>query len=143
MGFLIDTNVLSELRKRERGNARVLRWFAEVEESQLYVSVVVIGELRRGAELLRWRDPIGAARLEEWLGTLGQSLGVRLLPITPEIADRWGRLGIPDALPVVDGMITATALVHELTVVTRNTRDMARSGARLLDPFSEAISESE
>lgn len=136
MGFLIDTNVLAELRKGQRGDPGVRHWYDTVDESSLYVSVIVLGEIRRGAELLRRRDAVAAERLESWLLGLRESLGNRSLPVTDEIADRWGRLGIPDPIPVSDGLLAATALVHDLTLVTRNTRDMDRTGASLLNPFS-------
>jgi len=136
MGLLIDTNVLSELRKGARCDPHVTDWYAGVSESDIFVSVIVLGEIRRGTELLRRRDPFAADRLNTWLLTLRASLGNRLLPVTDEIADRWGQLGVPDALPVADGLLAATALVHDLVLVTRNTRDVQRSGVRLLNPFS-------
>lgn len=135
MGFLIDTNVLAELRKGQRGDPGVRAWFDGVDESSIHVSVIVLGEIRRGTELLRRRDPAAAARLESWLLGLRESLGSRLLPVTGEIADRWGRLGIPDPIPVADGFLAATALVHDLTLVPRNIRDVERTGASLLNPF--------
>lgn len=135
MGFLIDTNILSELRKGERADQQVRTWYASISVSDIHVSVIVLGEIRRGAELLRRRDPIAAASLDSWLATLRVSLGNRLLPISEEVADCWGRLGVPDAIPVADGLLAATALVHDLVLVTRNTRDVERSGARLLNPF--------
>jgi toxin FitB len=137
VGFLIDTNILAELRKGERGDQQVRAWYAGISASDIYVSVVVLGEIRRGAELLRRRDPIAAASLDTWLVSLRTSLGNRLLPVSDEVADRWGRLGIPDSLPVADGLLAATALVHNLVLVTRNTRDAERSGARLLNPFAQ------
>lgn len=136
MGFLIDTNVLAELRKGKRGNHGVLTWYETAGESSLYISVIVLGEIRRGVELLRRRDVMAAEHLESWLLVLRASLGSRLLPITDEIADRWGRLGIPDPVPVSDGLLAATALVHNLTLVTRNTRDVQRTGASVMNPFS-------
>ncbi|MEW6219373.1 MAG: type II toxin-antitoxin system VapC family toxin [Thermodesulfobacteriota bacterium] len=116
--------------------SRVRDWFSRVEEASLHVSVLVLGEIRRGAELLRRRDPVSAALLETWLLGLKVTLADRLLPITEEIADRWGRLGVPDPVPVTDGLLAATALVHDLTLVTRNVHDVERTGARLLNPFS-------
>ncbi|MBS0602326.1 type II toxin-antitoxin system VapC family toxin [Plasticicumulans sp.] len=136
MGFLIDTNVLSELRRQSRCQPSVSTWFASTSPDDLYVSVIVAGEIRRGIELLRRRDPVAARQLEDWLSRLQAALGTRLLPVTSEITDCWGRLGIPDAVPVADGLIAATALVHDLTLVTRNTRDVARTGVRLFDPFA-------
>lgn len=135
MGFLIDTNILSELRKGERADQQVRTWYASISVSDIHVSVIVLGEIRRGAELLRRRDPIAAASLDSWLATLRVSLGNRLLPISEEVADCWGRLGVPDAIPVADGLLAATALVHDLVLVTRNTRDVESTGARLLNPF--------
>ncbi|MBK7953624.1 MAG: type II toxin-antitoxin system VapC family toxin [Candidatus Accumulibacter sp.] len=135
MGFLIDTNVLAELRKGERGDPGVQAWYAGISSSDIYVSVIVLGEIRRGAELLRRRDPIAAVRLDVWLTTLRTSVGNRLLPISQEVADCWGHLGIPDPLPVADGLLAATALVHDLVLVTRNTRDVERSGVEMLNPF--------
>lgn len=136
MGFLIDTNVLAELRKGQRGNPGVLTWYENAGESSLYISVIVLGEIPRGVELLRRRDVMAAEHLESWLLVLRESLGSRLLPITDEIADRWGRLGIPDPVPVADGLLAATALVHNLTLVTRNIRDVQRTGASVMNPFS-------
>lgn len=136
MGFLIDTNVLSELRKRQRCHPAVSAWYASTMSEDLHVSVIVTGEIRRGIELLRRRDPAAASQLDDWLSRLHAALGSRLLPVTAEITDCWGRLGIPDAVPVADGLIAATAIVHDLTLITRNTRDVARTGARLFDPFA-------
>ncbi len=136
MGFLIDTNVLAELRKGERGDPGVQAWYASISSTDIHISVIVLGEIRRGAELLRRRDPIAAARLDAWLTMLRTSVGNRLLPICQEVADRWGHLGIPDPLPIADGLLAATALVHDLVLVTRNTRDVERSGVKMLNPFS-------
>ncbi len=135
MGFLIDTNVLSELRKGTRCDPFVREWYAGIAETDIYISVIVLGEIRRGVELLRRRDPVAATHLEHWLLALRTTLGERLLPISDAITDRWGQLGIPDPLPVADGLLAATALVHDLTLVTRNTRDVQRSGVRVLNPF--------
>lgn len=135
MGFLIDTNILSELRKGDRADENVRVWYAGIPETDIHVSVIVLGEIRRGAELLRRRDPVAAASLDSWLDALRIALGHRLLPVSAEAADLWGRLGIPDPLPVADGLLAATALEHDLVLVTRNTRDVERSGVRLLNPF--------
>lgn len=142
MGFLIDTNVLSEMRKQARANANVLRWAAGNRASDLFLSALVIGEVRRGIEAVRPRDPVQAISLDTWLATVIASFGPRILPITVEIADAWGRLSVPDRLPEVDGLLAATAMVHNLILVTRNTRDVARTGVKLLNPFDEPSSES-
>jgi predicted nucleic acid-binding protein len=136
VSFLVDTNVVSELRKGERANVKVRGWFRSVDGAELYLSVLVIGELRQGIEGLRRRDPPAAAKLDRWLGELVQRYADRTLPVDAAVADRWGRLNVPDLVPAVDGMLAATALVHSLTLVTRNTRDVRRTGVRHLDPFS-------
>jgi predicted nucleic acid-binding protein len=136
VNFLVDTNVLSELRKGTRANAKVRRWFESVDDAALYLSVLVIGELRQGIERLRRRDPPAAASLDRWLYEITERHADRTLPVDVEVADRWGRLNVPDQIPITDGILAATALVHSLTLVTRNIRDVARTGVRHLDPFA-------
>ncbi len=135
MSFLLDTNVLSEART-PTGDLQVHDWIARTPGVDLYVSVLVIGEIRQGVERLRRRDPAQAAIFDAWLATLRQTYADRLLTVTTEIAEAWGRLNVPDPLPAIDGMLAATALVHGLTLVTRNTGDVARTGVRLFNPFS-------
>ncbi|WP_295452717.1 type II toxin-antitoxin system VapC family toxin [uncultured Thiodictyon sp.] len=135
MGFLIDTNVISELRKGKKANAKVRQWFESTDESDIYLSALTLGEIRNGVERLRRRDPASAAVLESWLGQLVESTTDRVLPVTPEIADRWGRLGVPDPLPVIDSLLAATALVHGLILVTRNVSDVERTGVSVFNPF--------
>ncbi|WP_394820549.1 type II toxin-antitoxin system VapC family toxin [Pendulispora albinea] len=136
MSFLLDTNVVSELRKGKRANAAVLRWMAQVADDEIHLSVLVVAELRQGIERLRRRDPAGAEPLERWLSILLRVHGDRIFGVDLPIADLWGRLNVPHPLPAVDGLLAATALVHDLTVVTRNVQDVARTGARVLDPFA-------
>lgn len=135
MTYLIDTNVISEMRKRDRMNAGVRSWFESVDADDFFLSVLVIGELRRGIERIRRRDLEPAERLDLWLDALLQTYETRILPVTPTIADRWGRLGVPDPVPAVDGLLAATALVHNLTLVTRNVDDVATTGVPVLNPF--------
>ncbi len=135
MSFLVDTNVVSELRKGPRAHAKVVAWFRAVDDAELYLSVLVLGELRQGVERLRRRDPTAAARLDRWLHELAERHAGRTLPVDAAVADRWGRLNVPDTIPAVDGLLAATALVHSLTLVTRNVRDVSRTGVRHLDPF--------
>lgn len=137
MGYLIDTNVLSELQKGDRANAGVREWYEAVDQIELFLSVLVIGELRQGIERLRRRDTIQAARLEERLSAVQLLMDGQILPITQAIADRWGRINSPDQLPVIDGLLAATALEHNLILVTRNIRDVERSNVPLLNPFTE------
>lgn len=136
MGYLIDTNVLSEIRKGERANAGVREWFAEASDEDLFVSVLVFGEIRRGIEAIRRRDLVSAAYLDQWFATVQARSTGRVLVVTPGIADRWGRLNIPDPLRVIDSLLAATALEHDLTLVTRNIKDVKRTGVSLLNPFS-------
>jgi toxin FitB len=140
MGFLIDTNVLSEMRKQARANAGVRRWATQNRESDLFLSTLVIGEIRRGIEGVRARDPVQARSLDAWLATVVASFGLRILPVTVEIADVWGRISVPDRLPEIDGLLAATAIAHHFILVTRNTRDVARTGVKLLNPFDEPAS---
>jgi toxin FitB len=135
MSFLLDTNVLSEARKPV-GDPGVRAWFATVRGADLYVSVLVVGEIRQGITRLQRRDPVQALVYETWLAALYQHYADRLLPVTTAIAEEWGRLNVPDPLPVIDGLLAATASVHGLTLVTRNTADFARIGVPFLNPFT-------
>ena len=134
MTWLLDTNIVSELRKGEFAHARLRAWFAEADEDALFTSVLVVGEIRRGIESLRRRDVPSALALEHWLAALTDSFADRILPVDRMVAEEWGRLNVPDPVPTVDGLLAATARVHDLTLVTRNTRDVARTGVPVLDP---------
>lgn len=138
MGFLIDTNVISELQKGERANAGVRRWYERLDQSELFLSVLVVGEIRQGIERLRRRDPIQAARLEQRLAAIEFCMGDHILAVTHAVAERWGRINVPNPLPVIDGLLAATALEHGLILATRNVRDVERSGIHLLNPFLPA-----
>ncbi len=135
MSFLLDTNVVSEGRKGRRANANVTRWLSTVEDKDLYLSVLVVGEIRQGIENLRRRDPVQARHLENWLAKLRRRYADRILPIDEEISEEWGRINAPDPISSQDGLIAATAKVMNMTFVTRNTADVERSGVRLLNPF--------
>jgi len=135
-GFLLDTNVVSELRKGLRADANVIEWFDANQTSELWLSVIVVAELQRGVNLLERRDSSQSRLLQMWLDELVGAYDDRVLPITLDVATQWGAIGVPDPLPVVDGLIAATALEHDLIVVTRNVLDIGRSGARVVDPFS-------
>ena len=136
-GFLLDTNVVSELRKGDRADPGVRRWFKEHAADQIWLSALVVGELRRGVELLRRRDAKAGDVLSAWLDGVTTEFGDRVLPITMEVCERWGVLNVPDPLPVVDGLMAATALEHDLVLVTRNTRDVERTGVQVDNPFSD------
>ena len=136
MSYLVDTNVLSELRKGERCDPHVLRWFSTVAADEIFLSVLTIGEVRRGVERIRRRDTRSAHALEAWLRRLIAEHSDRILPIDKEVAEEWGRLGVPDPIPVIDGLMAATARVHGLTFATRNQKDVMRTGVPCVNPFS-------
>jgi predicted nucleic acid-binding protein len=137
MAYLIDTKIWSELQKGQKSDPGVQGWFQGVAPADLYLSVLVVGEVRRGIERLRRRDPQQAGRLEVRLGHLQVAMSGRILPVSLAVAQRWGRINVPDPLPVVDGLLAATALEHDLLLVTRNVRDVARTGVRCLNPFAD------
>jgi toxin FitB len=137
--YLIDTDVISELRKGDRADPGVTSWFADLAEEDVYLSVLTLGEIRRGIENIRRRDSEAGLALESWLGRVSEAHRDRVLPIDRSIAEEWGRMNVPDPLPVVDGLLAATAKVAGLTVATRNGEDFARPGVSVVDPFSGAV----
>lgn len=137
MSYLLDTNVISELRKGQRADVNVTAWFADVAEEEIFLSVLTIGEIRRGIENVRRRDPDSAAALDRWLNLLSEAHSDRVVPIDRAIAEEWGRMNVPDPLPVVDGLLAATARVLGLTLVTRNVADVEGTGINLFDPFAD------
>jgi toxin FitB len=139
MRYLLDTNVLSEVR-RPRGDEGVKRWVSSAPADDLYLSVLVVGEIRRGVDRLMRRDPVQAEAYEDWLGTVIRSYADRILPVDVEAAEEWGRMSVPDPVPIVDGLMAATAKVRGMTFVTRNTADVERTGVALLDPFTGGAS---
>jgi predicted nucleic acid-binding protein len=135
MAFLLDTNVISEIRKASP-NRQVGAWFRQQSATEAYVSTLAMGEVRQGIELMRPRDPRQAEALERWLDGLLVGYRDRILPVTTEIAQAWGRLNASNRpLPIIDGLMVATAVVHRLTFVTRNVADVARTGVPVLNPF--------
>ena len=140
-GFLVDTNVLSELRKEERCDPAVRKWFEEISSEELFVSVLVLGEIRQGIERVRPRDAVQARALEKWLRWISTEFADRLLPVDGRVADLWGRLGVRQPVPVLDALLAATALAYDLQVVTRDEKGFLNTGARMLNPFSQSGSE--
>jgi predicted nucleic acid-binding protein len=132
--LLLDTVVLSELMKTRR-NPRVLAWLRQHDPTTVFISVVTLGEIERGIEMQREDDPAFARRLESWRDHTIETFGERVLSVTAEISLRWGRLGGQRGHLNVDLLIAATALVHDLAVVTRNVRHFDGTGAKILNPF--------
>ena len=135
MSLLLDTNVVSELRKGVRANVHVRAWFAGVDDSEIYLSVLVIGELRRGIEGIRRRDVAQAQALERWLVRLTRQHEDRILPVDRRVADQWGRFSSARSASPVDTLMAATARIHDMTLVTRNVRDVVWTGVACLNPF--------
>ncbi|GAA0433299.1 ribonuclease VapC [Acrocarpospora corrugata] len=134
VGYLLDTNVVSEVRKRN-GNLFVREWLDLVPGPILYLSSLTVGEIRRGVELRRRKDPAQAMVLETWLHMLRREFSDRIIPLTSDVAEEWGRLSAIRPLPTVDGMIAATARVNGWTLVSRNTKDFEGIGLSVLNPF--------
>ncbi len=135
--YLIDTNVVSELRKGARADIGVSAFFAALDPQHIHLAVQTIGELRRGLENVRGRGHHAQAdRLEAWLDDITSDHAERLLAFDLDCAQVWGKLMSPDPQHPIDKQIAAIALIHDLTVVTRNTADFASTGARLLNPFA-------
>ena len=138
MSYLIDTNIISEVRKGARCDARVSAWYASVADEELFLSTLVLGEIRKGVELARPRDAGRALALERWLQEVEAAFDGRVLGIDNAVSDRWGRMSAIRPLPAIDGLLAATASTHGLTLVTRNDRDVAGLGAMVFNPFMGA-----
>jgi toxin FitB len=138
VSYLIDTNIIAEVRKGAHCDARVSAWYASVADEELFLSTLVLGEIRKGIERARPRDAGKAAALESWLREVETAFGERVLGIDNIVSDHWGRMSAIRPLPVVDALLAATALANGLTLVTRNDRDVAGLGATVLNPFNDA-----
>ncbi len=134
MTYLLDTNVVSEPRRR-KPEAGVVTWLRAQDPDRLFISALTVGEVAQGAEARGRRDPVAGRNLSAWLASLRAQYGDHVLPVTDDVAETWGRLGAKRPLPVIDGLLAATALVHRLELVTRNVRDFQGLGVRLLDPW--------
>jgi len=134
--YLVDTNVVSEARKGKKSNRGVQEFFRTIEAEDLYLSVQTIGEIRRGLENIKYRGDLQQARkLEKWLDLVVSDYGDRILSFDEECAQVWGRLMSPHHEHSIDKQIAAIALIHDLTVVTRNIDDFRGTGAKINNPF--------
>jgi toxin FitB len=137
--YLVDTDVISEARKGEKGNPGVRQFFHDAERDNvpLYLSVITLGELRQGVENVRHRGDEPQARLlERWLNRITATFEDAILAVDREIAELWGRLRVPNPENPLDKQIAATAVINDLTVVTRNTAHYAATGVRVFNPFT-------
>jgi predicted nucleic acid-binding protein len=134
--FLLDINVISELRKRDRAHPNVTKWALQTPALEIGTSVLVLAEIRRGIELKRRSDPFQADLLDDWYESVRSGLGDRVLPVNETVSEVWARMSAPDPLPFIDGLLAATAKVYGMTLVTRNMADMIRTGVVVVDPFA-------
>jgi predicted nucleic acid-binding protein len=135
MAFLLDTNVISELKKSARCSRAVFKWYENTPGDDLFISVIVFGELRKGIEKLRPRDPATAHSLEQWVSGLRAFYAERILPVSLEICDQWGYFLAAQNVPPADGLLAATAKCYDLTIVTRNEAHFQRMGVDYFNPF--------
>ena len=138
MSHLLDTNIVSELIKRSP-DPHAIAWLQGAEHRSLYLSVITVGEIRKGMERTRPHDAARASRLEHWLEALVRSYGERVLPVDQPVAEEWGRMLAANPAPIADTLLAATAAVHGLTLVTRNVRDFERRGVPVLNPFDPPV----
>ena len=134
MSYLLDTDVVRGMHKLDP-DPNLLAWIEDVPSAELFLSVLTLGELRLWVERVRQKDGTRAVDLDHWLIGLGGAFAGRIIPIDAAVADAFARLSVPDPLPVVGGLLAATAQVRNWTLVTRNISDLARPGVRLLNPF--------
>jgi toxin FitB len=133
--YLIDTSIISEVRKGDRCDPHMAAWYASIDDADIYLSVLVVGEIRKGVERVRPKDPARARAIEAWLSAVNKSFSDRVLPVDQAVADEWGRMAAKRPVSTIDALLAATAKVHRLTLVNRNTADVADLGALVLDPL--------
>ena len=136
-GYLLDTNVISETRK-SHGDSGVIAFLSATDAAGLFLSVLTLGELRKGVAAKRRTDPVAADQLGAWVDGIEMTFTDRVLPVDAATARRWGELSAGRNLPVIDTLIAATAIGHGLTLVTRNTSDVEATGVPLVDPWQMA-----
>ena len=131
MNYLLDTNIISEIRKGSDSNPHVAASYDSIDEANIYVSVLVLGEIHKGIERARSTNPAQDRALEKWLSTLSQSFADRILPVDLAVADEWRRMSAKRPVSTVDALLAATAKVHQMMLVTRNVADVADLGAKV------------
>jgi toxin FitB len=136
VNYLVDTNVVSELKRGRNAAPSVMAWFAATAPERIFTSVIVLGEIRRGIELIARRDKPQAAILETWYASMREGLGDRILLVDEPVMVLWAKFSVPDALPAYDGLIAATALAHGLSVVTRDVSAFRTAGVEVINPWS-------
>ena len=136
MNYLIDTNIIAEVNKGNKCDPSVAKWYEKIEDASLYLSVLVIGEIRKGIDRVRSNDNAQANAIENWLLAVDRAFGERILPIDRAVANEWGRLNANRPLPVIEGLLAATAKIHRMTLVTRNIADIADLDVHILNPFA-------
>jgi predicted nucleic acid-binding protein len=137
VNYLIDTNIISEVRKGTRCDRNVAAWYESIVDADIYLSVLVLGEIRKGIERARPKDPDQARALEKWLTVVVKSFAERILPIDQAVADEWGRMSAKRPLSTTDALLAATAKVHGMTLATRNVVDVADLDTDVLNPFEQ------
>ena len=135
MNTLLDTSIISEVRKGAGCDPNVAAWYASIDDADIFLSVLVLGEIRKGVERARLNDRAAARALEKWLDTVIRSFADRILPVDQAVADEWGRMGAKRPVSTVDALLAATAKAHGMTLATRNVSDVAGLGAEFVNPF--------
>jgi predicted nucleic acid-binding protein len=136
VNYLIDTNIISEIRKSENCDPQVAAWYRSIRDEKIYLSVLVLGEIRKGIERARLKNSAQARALENWMTTLARSFSERILPVDRAVAEEWGRMSAKRPVSTVDALMAATAKVHGMTLVTRNVADVGDLGAIVVNPFA-------
>jgi toxin FitB len=136
MNMLVDTNVVWELKPGRHAHPRVVAWFSNIPGERVFTSVIVLGEVRRGIELVARRDKRQAELLERWYASIREHLSNRVLAVDEPVMMIWSKISVPHMLRAYDGLIAATALAHGMTVVTRNALDYQRAAVDVIDPWS-------
>ena len=133
--FLLDTNVLSEIRKGVRGFSKVTAWYSNVPVSDVFISVITIGEMLYGAHLVRKRDPVKAMQIDAWCAETKKEFETHIIGVDLKIMEQWAKIAAVRTIPAFDAVLAATAKVHNLIVATRNTADFDGTGVLLFNPF--------